>query len=54
MASKNLFLNNFVAEDDNELIDFDEQIGKIVKKTEKQLSIVDEFSYELISKMNDE
>jgi len=43
---KKRFMQNFVMEDENELIDYDEVKGKIVKKTENQLSLVDKYSLE--------
>ena len=42
--SKETFIDNYVRDDENEIIDFDEVKGSIVRKTEKILSHVDESS----------
>lgn len=53
LDEKKNFIDHFVAGDENELIDYDEFTGKIVKKTQNQLNFVDKDSLDLLTKEED-
>lgn len=54
LTDKKNFIEDFVVDDENELIDYDEFTGKIVKKTQNQLNFVDKDSLELLIKNDDD
>lgn len=48
LQSKKEFIHDYIVEDKDELIDLDEVNRKIVKRTEKHLSLIDEDSLDLL------
>lgn len=54
LVQKKAFIKNFVLHDDNEIIDYDEQTRQVIKKTEREIGYVDEYSLDMFGRRNED